>query len=88
MKKRKCAQSSEGSLEPTKQSEDEEEETDENALTSKRDWHNRSHRRSVAMASEVGEVGINDDIIELLSVDTGHESESEDVSSHSTVSVL
>ena len=88
MKKQKCAQSSKGSLELTKHLKDKEEETDENAPTSKCDWHNRSHRRSVAMASEVEEVGINNDIVKLLSVNTRHGSKSEDVSSYSTILVL
>ena len=77
MKKQKCAQSSKGSSELIKHLKDKEEETDENAPTSKCDWHNRSHRRSVAMASEVEEVGINNNIIKLLSVNTRHGSKSE-----------
>jgi hypothetical protein len=88
MKKRKRGRSSEGLSEPSKQSEDEE-ETDDDAPASKyRDRRNRSHRGSgtVATASEVEEVGTqDDDIVELMSVDTKHDSESDNVSSHSAV---
>jgi hypothetical protein len=85
MKKRKRARSSEGSSEPSKQSEEEEEQTDEDLPASRgRGWRNRSHRRSVATVSDVEEVGVDNDIVELRSVesvDTGNGSESGDVSS-------
>ena len=101
-KKRKRANLSKGSSEPSKQSEEEDKKTDEEELASKQ-CKGKSHLnrcpnprsvtsgRSVAsVASEVENLAIStedDDVIELLSVGTRHSSEYGDVSSHS-ISIL
>jgi hypothetical protein len=92
-KKRKCMISSEGSSEPGKKSEEKDKKTDKDIMASKQrkgkscSTH-RSHPQSVAsgrsVASEIEDIisTQDDDIIELLSINTRHSSEGGNVSGY------